>query len=81
MMPGWVSIRVPVPEEFVDEIERAGARDLALGARVPMAIGNHRMGLWTVESVEYTMSPDAGGVVVYWVTFGREQVPSGPEVR
>lgn len=79
-MAGWVSIRVPMPEEFVDEIE-LGTRGLALGTRVPMSIGSHRMGMWTVEGVEYTMSPEAGGVVVYWVTFGREQVPSGPEVR
>ena len=68
------TIRVPVPEVYIAELERMGGAGFPeLGGAHTVTVGGHSLGEWEVRSVEYTMSAESGYTVpVYWVTLGRE---------
>ena len=69
----WTTIRVPVPDTYIHQLERQGGGIPKLGAADELWIGGYNLGEWCVHSVEYTMSAESEYTVpVYWVTLGRE---------
>lgn len=70
-------ITVPVPESYVAELERQGGGLPRLGFTSEVFIEGHSIGMWTVESAEYTFvgHPYDNGPSVYLVTLTQPVTP------